>query len=473
MNTVLRWLGRAGAVAGLPLLLAAATGCSRLSNAAPAPSPETEAAPAAVATVRPERQTLRRAVEQPAQIEGFEQTALVAKISGYVQKINADIGDRVTKGQVLAELWVPELVEELHQKEAAEAQAKAEIEQARRMLKVAEAAVARAGANVRLAVAGRTRADASLARWRSELERVRRMLRSGASDEQTLDQTMDQYKSAEAARGESAATIQSAEAAHGESLAQRDKAEADVAVAETKLRVAAADRARTAANLGYAEVRAPFDGVVTKKLVDTGAYLQATATGANAALFVVVRTDPVRIFLDVPEAAAAGVQKDMLVRIRLSALDDLEVEGKVTRFSWALDNQARTLHTQIDLPNEGGRLRPGMYATVRLTVDHPGAWTVPSSAVFVQDDQPYVVRVEKGKAARTPVKTGLQVGGRVQLLKKRMQAPRRGEPLVWEEVTGREEVVASNPAALADGQPVPGRVAADAGGGLAVVVPRR
>lgn len=467
MRAVLRW---SAVMAALPLL-AAVVGCSRVSNAALSLAPETDPAPAAVATVFPEQQSLRHHVDQSARIQGFERTALVAKISGYIQKLYADIGDRVTKGQVLAELWVPELVEEQRQKEAAVAQAGAEVVQSQRLLKVTEATLAKSVANVRRAVAGRTRAEASNARWESEMLRVRRMIRGGASDEQTLDQTTDQLKSAEAARGESQAAIQSAEAARAESAAQRHKAAADVKVAESKLRVAEAGRDRTAANLGYAKVRAPFDGVVTKKLVDTVAYLQASGSGPNLMLFVVVRTDPVRIFLDIPEESAVAVRVGMPARIRLLALDGQEIEGAVTRFSWALDDQSRTLHTQIDLPNPGGRLRPGMYATVRLTVEHADAWTVPSAAVFVQDDQPFVVRVVEGKAVRTPVKVGLQTGGRHQLIKKPSEAARHGEPVEWEDVTGREETLANNPTTLADGQPVPGR-GARSGNGITEVVPR-
>src|SRR5687767_8857987 len=88
-----------------------------------------EQAVVSVKLVKPEKKALVRLIEQPAHIEAFEETPLVNRISGYIQKVKVDIGDRVQTGQVLAELSVPELEEELHQKKALVAQANAEVEQ--------------------------------------------------------------------------------------------------------------------------------------------------------------------------------------------------------------------------------------------------------------------------------------------------------------------------------------------------------
>jgi multidrug efflux pump subunit AcrA (membrane-fusion protein) len=414
-------------------------------------TPSAEAAPPAPRTVRPERRALKRVVEQPGHIEALEQTALAVKIAGYVEKLNADIGDRVRQGQVLAELRVPELEQELKQKTAAAEQAEAELELARKVLAASEAAVARADANVSLAEAGRTRAEASLVRWKADMERAGSLLRSGAGDQQTVDQTTDQLRSAEAARGESVASIQAARAAHQEAKAQRDRAAADVKVAASKVEVAKADRDRVAANWDYRLIKAPFDGVVTQRLADTGAFLQPTG---SAVVFVVVRTDPVRLFVGVPESEAALVREKMPVRVRVQALDDHEVTGEVTRWSWALEGQSRTLRVQVNLPNADGRLRPGMYADARLTVERPGVWAVPETAVWVQDDQPTVLVVEDGKARRLAVKVGQRQGGFVQLLKKQAPSTAPGQPIEWVEITGREEVVVESPAAIPDGQTV-------------------
>jgi multidrug efflux pump subunit AcrA (membrane-fusion protein) len=128
--------------------------------------------------------------------------------------------------------------------------------------------------------------------------------------------------------------------------------------------------------------------------------------------------------------------------------------GRVARSSWLLDNQARTLRTEIDLPNSEGNLRPGMYAPARLIVEHPRTLTVPSSAVFHQDDQDWVIQVVRGNAVRTPVKLGLRAGNNIEVLRKQIFPVSVGEPTAWEDFTGWELVVRENPSALADRQQV-------------------
>jgi multidrug efflux pump subunit AcrA (membrane-fusion protein) len=406
------------------------------------------AARATPRTVRPERRALRRIVVQPGHIEALEQTALAVKIAGYLDVLHADLGDTVRKGQVLAELRVPELEQELKLKTAAAEQAEQELEMARAVLAAAEAVVARADAAVSLAEAGRARAEAGFVRWRAELDRVTTILRSGAGDQQTVDQVTDQFRSAEAARGESVAAIRAARAAHLEAQAHQARAAADVKVAAAKVDVARADRDRVAATWDYRLIKAPYDGVVTQRLADTGALLQP----GGAQVFVVVRTDPVRLFVGVPESEAARVREKMPVRVRVPALDDFEVTGEVTRWSWAVEGQSRTLRAQVNLPNADGRLRPGMYADARLAVERPGVWAVPAAAVWTQDDQPTVLVVEDGTARRLAVKVGLRHGGLVQLLKKQAPPAAPGESPEWLDLTGREEIVVESPAAIADGQ---------------------
>src|SRR5581483_2312990 len=100
---------------------------------------EAPAAPSALATVRPERQTVRHTIEQPGRVEAFEETPLYARLSGYVKQVRVDIGDAVKEGDVLAELAVPEMDVELTQKEALVKQADAELKLARDSVAVAEA----------------------------------------------------------------------------------------------------------------------------------------------------------------------------------------------------------------------------------------------------------------------------------------------------------------------------------------------
>ena len=465
MKLALR-LGLGAGVVIVAALVVVVVGWTRPSSAATATSPGESPGLPAVTTVHPERQAIRQTVEQPGQIEGFEQTPLYAKVAGYVQKYNVDIGDRVKAGQLLAELSVPELAEELHQKEAAATLARAQIDQARRALAAAEANLHKTEAAVDQAEASVTRAEAGYAHWRAEYERVRRLVSSGALDQATYDSTFDQYKSAEASRGETKANVELTKAARAESAAQLAQAESAIKVAEAQLQSAEADRQRTAAMLTYTEIRAPFDGVVTKRNVDTGHLVQATGGGGSGnsggvPLFVVVRTDPLRFFVDVPEAVAGLVKDGLPARVRVQALQEQEFEGQVTRTSWALDNRTRTLRAQIDLPNKDGVLRPGMYASAVIAVERPGGLTLPAAALIAQDDQPAVLRAENGKALRTPVKLGVRQGARVEVLKKQTRVAQRGESTPWESFTGTEEVVVSGPSGLADGQAVRTQPAGD------------
>ena len=138
-----------------------------------------------VVVAAPLRKTLRRESVQPGQIEAFEQTPLFVKLPAYVEKLYVDIGDRVEAKQLLADLSIPELKDELHQKEAALVQAEAEIELAAAAVRAAEAAVATARANVSAAEAGNIRADADVARWQSQYARISQLVTRRLSGSQT------------------------------------------------------------------------------------------------------------------------------------------------------------------------------------------------------------------------------------------------------------------------------------------------
>lgn len=423
----LRW--RILLLAAAPAALALASGCSRNSSAAPgsavAPPPQASPGHSTVSTVRPERQAVRRSIGQPGRIEAFQETPIFTKIAGFVQEVRADIGDTVENGQTLAVLSVPEMDEELAQKEALVAQARAELELARKAQAAAEA-------HIQIA-------DALLDRWKSEHTRLEKMRKDGKGviEQQTIDESRYQLEAARASREES--------------LAQRDRAEAAVRVAAAKLEVAQAERRRMAALLDYAEVKAPYDGVVRQRNVDKGHFAQP---GSAKPLFVVVQTDPVRIFVDVPETDAVWVANGTPARVRLQALQGREFEGTVTRSTWALDPQTRTLRAEIDVENPRGLLRPGMYAYATILVEHANTWTLPADAVVMQGDQAYCFRVENGKAVRTPLEIGLREGRLVEVRAKQTRPARNGEKAVWEDFTGREEIVVAPSPGLTDGQAV-------------------
>lgn len=168
--------------------------------------------PVRVAAARPVQKTLRLESVQPGQIEAFEQTPLFAKLPAYVEKLYVDIGDRVEANQLLVDLFLPELKDELRQKEAAKVQAQAEIELAAAAIRAAVAAVATAHANISLMEAGKIRAEADVTRWQSQYARIKQLVAGGSLDRKLEDETRDSLKAAEAARGEARARVEAVKA---------------------------------------------------------------------------------------------------------------------------------------------------------------------------------------------------------------------------------------------------------------------
>jgi RND family efflux transporter MFP subunit len=368
-----------------------------------------------VEVVKPERGRIRRATEQPGQIEAYEVTPIYAKVSGYVEKWNVDIGAKVKKGEVLAVLSVPELDAEAEQKKAMVEESEARLAQAKASQIVAEANLASAQAKLAEVQAGIKRAGADLARWQAEFKRVEQLFNERAQTGTLLDETRSKLRASESARDEVNAQVKSAEAAVRQGEALLDKARSDVTAANATIKVARFDAQGTQAMRGYATIIAPYDGVITRRHVDVG---DLTTPGTQGdPLFIVARDDLVRITVSVPEMYATEVDPGDRAIVRLQAVSGKEFEGKVTRTSWALDAKNRTLRTEIDVPNPKGTLRPGLYAYATLIVEeHADALTVPGSAVVQQDSQTYCVAVADGRAVRKPVTVGLNDGAKVEIL---------------------------------------------------------
>jgi RND family efflux transporter MFP subunit len=399
----------------LVVLLGVTAGCQKGKPAATdrPEGPQGGKAEPSFRIVHPQRNTVRRPIEQPGfNIEPFQETPLYARISGYVKKWHPDLGDRVKKNAVLAELDVPEMVVAVKQKDAAIRQAEAQVKQA-------EAAT--------------LSAQAQLARAKRQYERLTRVGRGGALDQENVDESRLGFEAA---------------------TASVEKARADVTAARAHVEVAKADKDYAQTMLDYAQLRAPYDGVVTKRIVSEGDFVQPAGTGARGQpLYIVQQIDPVRVFVNVPTSDAPWIRDGDPVSFRLQGAGGELFTGKVTRNAGSLDPQARTLRTEIDVPNPKGKLLPGMYVQATITVQHANVWTVPTSAVVTEGEQTFCYRVEDGKAVRTPLQVGLSGNGLIEVIKKQIQASSSSAPKRWEDFTGQEDIV-SDPAGLSDGQPV-------------------
>lgn len=436
------------------------TGCGRSPANQNGNAPNNQAQTVTVA--KPQQKTIKRYTEQPARIEAYEEAPIYVKVAGYVEKVHVEIGQKVKRGNPLADLRVPELQKEYDHKCGLVDQAEIDITLAKELLAVADANVKTSEFLLQETKFSLNRADAVLARWRSEAARVKKLADDKVVSAQDSDEANNQFLAASAARDEVEAKQRTASASLTESRARARKAQAEVQASENRKKLAEAEKVRLNELLDYSHVKAPFDGIVSARNVHRGHFLQPTAS--NEPLFVVVANSKVRVFVDVPEADAVlikqGTKDGCTAVIRVPVLNDREFTGKVVGSSWSLDADQRTLRTEIDLDNvfdadnPDGLLRPGMYAHASIEADQKGAWTIDTAAITTRDGQTYCFLVENGKAVKTIVKTGPRVESEVQLLKRLIPPAKPGGKAKWIDFIGNEPIITKSSGELADGQEV-------------------
>jgi hypothetical protein len=166
---------------------------------------------------------------------------------------------------------------------------------------------------------------------------------------------------------------------------------------------------------------------------------------------------------DVPEQDANYVHVGSKATVQVRAYRDEPLEGSVTRTSWALNVKSRTLRAEIDLPNPGSQLLPGMYAYAEVTIERPHVRALPLSALTYKGDKAFYRRYDNGNAVRTEIETGVSDRDWIEFTRRRSAAPSHGgasrQP--WKTIDGSEEVVLGDLSILTEGGPV--RVAPDEG----------
>ncbi len=358
--------------------------------------------PVTVSLAKPERRTITDGLSLAGTITPYEQVTLYAKTSGYLKWIKVDIGDSVRKGDLLADIEVPEMLTTVEEKRAAVVKAEATVEQAR-------AAVEQSRADLEFQ-------EISYQRLKAIHDRDTDVL-----PEQEVDQARSGY---------------------GVARGKLKTSEAQVKVAEAGLATARAELATVTAILQYARIIAPMTGVITERFVDPGALIQAASSSRTQAapLVSIARLDQLRVLVDVPEPKVRAVRPGTGVRVEVPAYAGESFAARVTRVGAVLDPGSRTMRVEIDLPNPTHSLRPGMTARVELELERfEGALTVPVSAVRFQGRDRAVFVVEAGKAKQRAVKTGLEAPQWIQILGG---------------LGAEEEIVTAAAGPLADGAPV-------------------
>src|SRR5437016_160853 len=190
--------------------------------------------------------------------------------------------------------------------------------------------------------------------------------------------------------------------------------------AKGKLDVAKASLERTETLLGFAKIAAPFSGVITKRLVDPGAFIPAATSGSaaqNAAIVTLTDFNRVRVQVAVPELETSLIAKDQPVKLTVDGLPGRNFDGKITRFSYTLDEATKTMLAEIELPNPKLELRPGMYASVKIGIERKAdALLVPVEAVVVERAGAFVFTVTDSKAKKTRVQTGFNDGSNAEIV---------------------------------------------------------
>ncbi len=276
----------------------------------------------------------------PGETAAWYESPIYARVNGYVAKWMVDIGDHVQKGQVLATLETPEL--------------DAELAASRAQLKSSQSQV----------VARQAEAEFSKTtneRWRDSPK--------GVVSEQERAAKKADFESAQARLY----------AANAQVNLDKSKVDQYAAMAEFK------------------QVKAPFDGTITERKIDVGNLVTAGSGPNTTPMYRIAQTDPLRIYVDVPQSAAGDmVQNGVPAQIRATGAVGGVFLGKIARSAQSINPQARTMKVEVDMPNEDHKLVPGMYVNVAFTLPPRGSVEVPAAALIFRSSGTQVARVDDG-----------------------------------------------------------------------------
>jgi RND family efflux transporter MFP subunit len=332
-----------------------------------------------VAVERVTRQDLARSLEVAAEFRSYQEIDLHAKVSGYLKAIYVDVGDHVNKGQLIAELEAPEMTQEQAQAEATLKRAQVEVERARSEFQ-------------------RSQVQQSIRRV--SFERLSAVLK--ARPNLVAQQEID----------DAHARLQEADA-------QLAAAAAVISASEEQVRVSEAARARFDTLLSYLRITAPFSGIVTKRLADPGAMIQAGTASHVQAMPVVQLSemDHLRLVLPVPESVVPRIRTGAPVEVRVESLKRV-FQGRISRFTAKLDSSTRTMDTEVDLPNPDAVLKAGMFGYATLILERrQGVLTLPVQALAGRSSPITVLVVGKDKRLEErQVTLGLETPDRIEVL---------------------------------------------------------
>jgi RND family efflux transporter MFP subunit len=355
----------------------------------------------------------------PGSAHSFESAELFAKVSGYVEKLYVDIGSRVHRGDLLAEIDVPELTKDVESAAATLQQAQAEVTQA-------EARIESAIADQKATEAKVLQSKADVDRWKAEVaysesqhERNRELFDLKAMPERVVEEKLRQWQSAQASHRAAESNVTAAEQQVAASVSRISLARADKKVFEAKERVAAAQLERAKVMASYMKITSPYDGVITARNFHRGDFIRAPGQGGQAPLLAVDRTDKMRVVVKIPDLEVPYVQPGDRATVRFDALSPREFTGEVARIADSEDPLTRTMQVEIDLSNPDGAIRDRMYGRVEIALEEsPPGVTIPTTALAgdVKNFRAKVFVVDHGYARSRQVQVGKDNGIEVEIL---------------------------------------------------------
>ena len=334
----------------------------------------------------------------PGQTEAFDAANLYPRATGYIAERRVDIGSRVHEDDLLVRIEAPDLDQQL-------AQAQAQLGQNQAAVLRAQAQVQSAQANTKLA---------NVTKYRETT-----LADQGWETKQNADNATANF------------SVQTAGIAN---------AEAGVAVALANLKAQQASIDRLQALTAFEQVKAPFDGVITARNVDTGDLLTQDSLGGNP-MFSIVRDDVLRIVVNVPQSSAIGIHDEVEAQVTVPEMPGRIFKGRVARSAVALQSSSRSMRTEVDVPNPDHVLRPGLFVDVTFSIPRQTpAVVVPDAALVFNASGLQVATVGADDAIHFQKVTIYRDFGTTAKL-------RAG-------LAGGENLVLSPPAELADGSKV-------------------
>ncbi len=345
-----------------------------------------------VTTAAAIKRDLPRFFEATGSLAGDEQTDVAPQTSGKVIAVGVDIGSYVRRGQMIVRLDDSELKLRVEQSVAQVNQAKASVRQAEEKigLKSGQAFDPNRVAEVASAKVALDLAD-------KNLRRAEKLIESGDvsrsfydSQKSQRDQLKEQYEAA---------------------VAQARQNYAAVVVARTNVANAEAQLALAQKSLSYSVIPAPIDGFVAERNADMGEYVSPQQKVAT-----IVRTNPVRIRIDIPEQAIPEVHVGQSVSMSTSAWPDKNFSGRIARIAPNVTANSRTLTVEAEIENSSGVLKPGQFATVRILQPRPqAAVLIPARAVTTESGVSRVFVIKNGHSEQRLVQLGQTEGDLVEV----------------------------------------------------------